>query len=167
MARLLHSLRRELDIMPSPVPERPGLLIRDPFRYSDAILIIPPLLAQTLALFDGEHTELDLRATLTRLTGDLETSEIVENLRETLDQSGFLESERFFAMREEKHRAFAEAELRLPAHSGSGYPEEAEPLRAKLKEYGAEPLAGSADSLAALVAPHVSPDGGFRPTARL
>jgi AmmeMemoRadiSam system protein B len=162
MAQTLHSLRRELDIMPSPVPDRPGILIRDPFQYSDAIVIIPPLLTQALALFDGQHTELDLRALLTRLTGELQTSEVVRNLIQALDQNGFLESPRFFEMRDRKQRAFAESELRLPAHAASGYPSEAEPLRAKLKEYGADSEAGSPDSLAALVAPHVSPEGGFR-----
>jgi AmmeMemoRadiSam system protein B len=162
MAQPLHCLRRELDIMPSPVRDRPGILIRDPFQYSDAIVIIPPLLAQTLILFDGEHTDLDLRALLTQLTGELETSEVVENLVQALDENGFLESERFFELRERKQRAFAEAELRLPAHAESGYPAEAGPLRAKLKEYGADPESASANSLAALVAPHVSPEGGFR-----
>jgi AmmeMemoRadiSam system protein B len=162
MAQPLHSLRRELDIMPSPVPDRPGILIRDPFQYSDAMIIVPPLLAQGLALFDGEHTDLDLRALLTRLTGELETSEMVQNLIQALDLSGFLESERFFEMRDGKQRAFAEAELRLPAHAESGYPAEPGPLRAKLTEYGADPETGSLDSLAALAAPHVSPEGGFR-----
>ena len=36
MARLLPPLRQNLDLMPSPVRDRPGLLIRDPFRYADA-----------------------------------------------------------------------------------------------------------------------------------
>ncbi len=148
--------------MPSPVAARPGLLIRDPFQYSDAVLIIPPLLAQTLVLFDGEHSDLDLRALLTQITGEFETSDIVRSLIQALDENGFLVSEPFFEMRDRKQRAFAEAELRPPAHAESGYPAEAGPLRAKLSEYGADPETDSADSLAALAAPHVSPEGGFR-----
>ena len=35
MAAPLPRLRADLDIMPSPLPEQPGLIIRDPFRYSD------------------------------------------------------------------------------------------------------------------------------------
>lgn len=162
MAQPLAPLRRELDIMPSPVPERPGLLIRDPFQFSDAVLIIPPVLAQTLILFDGEQTELDLRAMLTQATGDLETSGIAQHLIQTLDQSGFLESERFFTMRDKKRREFAEAESRQPAHVHSGYPGEASELQARLSQYGADPEPASTDSLAALAAPHVSPEGGFR-----
>jgi hypothetical protein len=162
MAQPLGRLRRELDIMPSPVPERPGILIRDPFRYSEAVLIIPPVLAQALVLFDGDRTELDLRALLTRITGDLQTSEVARHLVEALDQSGFLESERFYEMRDRKQREFAEAESRPPAHAESGYPAEAEALRAKLTQYGADPAADSSDSLVGLAAPHVSPEGGFR-----
>ena len=50
--------------MPSPVADRPGLLIRDPYRYSDMTLIVPPVLVQCLQCFDGEQTDLDLKALL-------------------------------------------------------------------------------------------------------
>ena len=50
--------------MPSPSEEHPGLFIRDPYRYSDAMLMIPPPLVECLENFDGEHTDLDLRAAL-------------------------------------------------------------------------------------------------------
>jgi len=52
--------------MPSPVAERPGLLIRDPYRYSDITLIIPPALIECLRCFDGERTSLELREILVR-----------------------------------------------------------------------------------------------------
>lgn len=164
MAQPLARLRRELDIMPSPVPDQPGLLIRDPFLYSDATIIVPPLLAQALVFFEGTRTELDLQAFLTQVTGDLRAGEIARHLIETLHQCGFLESERYFEMRDRKHGEFAAAERRQPAHAASAYPGEAEPLRAKLGQYGAEPdpaHAGS-DSLIALAAPHVSPEGGYQ-----
>src|SRR5438309_2038312 len=68
---MLPSLRTNLDFMPSPVRDKPGLMIRDPFQYSDAALIIPPALVACLECFDGQHSELDLREFLVRLTGDL------------------------------------------------------------------------------------------------
>ena len=40
MAALLPRLRADLDVMPSPLPEQPGLVIRDPFRYSAVTLVI-------------------------------------------------------------------------------------------------------------------------------
>ena len=42
MSRPLPRLRNALDIIPSPAPGQPGLFIRDPYRYSDAMLVIPP-----------------------------------------------------------------------------------------------------------------------------
>ena len=53
MSKRLPRLRTNLDFMPSPVPDRPGLLIRDAYRYSDATLIIPPELVESLRCFDG------------------------------------------------------------------------------------------------------------------
>ena len=63
---ILSKLRSNLDFMVSPVQDRPGLLIRDFFRYSDATLIVPPPLIPGLLLFDGTRTDLDLRDKLTR-----------------------------------------------------------------------------------------------------
>ena len=65
-------LRHTLDFMPSPVQDRPGLVIRDPFHFSDATLIIPPVLVPCLEFFDGEHSERDLRECLVRITGELD-----------------------------------------------------------------------------------------------
>jgi hypothetical protein len=130
MSKTLPPLRRELDIMPSPVPEQPGLFIRDPFRYTDQMIIVPPALVQGLAMFDGKRTELDLTEFFVRLTnGDLRVADTVRHLIDTLHQGGFLESEEFHEMRDRKHREFAEAEERVPSHAGTGYPDESEALR--------------------------------------
>ena len=43
---MLARLRPDLDFFPSPVEDKPGLVIRDPFHYSDATLIIPPALVR-------------------------------------------------------------------------------------------------------------------------
>src|SRR5271157_2764017 len=103
--------------MPSPVEERPGLLIRDSRRYSDSVLIIPPVLVECLACFDGVQTKLDLRALLVEIMGDLQVGAVEEQLTGALRDSGFLEEETFFRMRETREKAFAEAPLREPAHA--------------------------------------------------
>src|SRR5207253_4500193 len=84
MAQPLPRLRTNLDFMPSPVADRPGLLIRDPYRYSDMTLIVPPVLVQCLQCFDGEQTDLDVKALLAKLTGDLEVSDMAAHLIDTL-----------------------------------------------------------------------------------
>jgi len=157
----LPRLRYDLDFMPSPVPDRPGLLIRDPHQYSDTTLIIPPPLVECLRAFDGATSELELRATLVRLSGSLEVGDIVEQLTSALRDAGFLEDPVFEEMRSSRHRRFAEAPVREASHAGGGYPDKAEVLRATLDGYlragnGVSPI----DGLIGIAAPHVSPEGG-------
>lgn len=164
MARTLPLLRFELDLTPSPLEDRPGLLMRDPFQYSDATIIVPPLLARSLELFDGESTDLDLRAWLTRMTGEIQTAELAEHLIRTLDDNGFLQSETFYRLRDSKHAEFAAAPERQPAHAGFAYPEEPDALRATMLGWDLPPAAanGREGRLVGLAAPHVSPEGGYK-----
>jgi MEMO1 family protein len=150
-----------LDFMPSPSEEHPGLFIRDPYHYSDALLIIPPVLVECLQLFDGSHTDLDLRAALVQITGSLDVSEIQGNLVDALSNSGFLEDEVFEARRDARRREFAESEVCEPSHAGSAYPADPDELREVLNEYladGAGPRPH--ENPFAIAAPHVSPEGG-------
>ena len=158
---MLPRLRTSLDFLPSPVPDKPGLIIRDPFQYSDATLIIPPGLIACLEFFDGEHSSLDLREYLVRATGELEVSEIEQHLLDTLSTAGFLEDEVFERRKEEAERAFAEAPIREPAHAGSGYPDEKSELTRTFDEYlQSLPKTSDPEKLLAIAAPHVSPFGG-------
>ena len=148
--------------MPSPSPDHPGLFIRDPFRFSDAMLIIPPPLVECLECFDGRHTELDLRAVLVRLTNDLEVGGIVQNLIEALSGAGFLEDEVFERLEAGKRREFAELPVRQAAHAGSAYPAEADALELTMRRYMPAADVASADGLVGIAAPHVSPEGGWK-----
>jgi AmmeMemoRadiSam system protein B len=148
--------------MPSPVEDRPGLLIRDSLRYSDSVLIVPPPLVQCLTCFDGVQTDLDLRAVLVEITGQLEVGEIEQQLVEVLTRSGFLEDETFAEMKEQRERAFALAGIRAPSHAGSAYPDDPSPLRETMREWmGEDPSVATSDGLIGIAAPHVSPSGGY------
>jgi len=168
---MLARLRPTLDFMPSPVPDKPGLLIRDPFYFSDATLIIPPVLVESLTYFDGAHSSLDLREHLVRLTGDVDVSGLEQHLIDTLSDAGFLEDEKFFQRKEEAERTFTSAPTRDAVHAGTGYPENPTELAATLRGYlvcsgvdngvgnGAE--AAPTARVRAIAAPHVSPYGGI------
>jgi hypothetical protein len=101
--------------------------------------------------------------------------EIVRQLTDTLSSAGFLEDDAFAAMRDQRRRAFAENPVRDPAHAGSAYPAETEPLRETMANYMQPDQWGgpgypassrvrlpSSDNLFGIAAPHVSPDGGWR-----
>src|SRR4051795_3866936 len=152
-----------LDFMPSPSPEHPGLLIRDPYHYSDAMLVIPPVLVQCLDCFDGMQTELDLRARLVQLTGELDLGGIDRSLIDTLSEAGFLEDDKFATMQNLRRSEFAASPLREPAHAGSACPADVDQMRETMTEYMSEAAAPSSNGdLFAIAAPHVSPEGGWQ-----
>jgi hypothetical protein len=148
--------------MPSPVEDRPGLLVRDTYGYSGQTLIIPPLLTHCLQFFDGEHSELDMHAELVRVTGDIQAGDLAKHLFDALHNAGFLEDELYEQMREAKHRAFADSPVREPAHAGTAYPQNAAELTSTLQEWAGARSDGHADGLLGIAAPHVSPAGGYR-----
>ncbi len=153
--------------MPSPVEDRPGLLIRDSFRYSDAVLIIPPQLVECLTCFDGRQTDLDLHAKLVQISGDLDVSDLKNELVAILSRSGFLDDAIFAEIKARRQREFAEAVVREPSHAGSAYPEDRAELSATFRQWmpkEAPPQAASPfhrGHLIGIAAPHVSPAGGY------
>jgi len=157
---MLPRLRHNLDFMPSPVKDKPGLVIRDPFHYSDATLIVPPGLIACLEFFDGQHSDLDLREFLVRLTGDLQVGEIERHLIDALSNAGFLEDESFLQRKDEVERAFAGALIREAVHAGTGYPEEPSELAQTLRDYMTGPAPNRNGRVIGIAAPHVSPFGG-------
>ena len=93
--------------MPSPVEDRPGLLVRDSLRYSRTVLIIPPELIPCLAFFDGGKTERELHEMMYRASGDLRVGEVADQIAAALAKAGFLEDENFERLREERERESA------------------------------------------------------------
>lgn len=148
--------------MPSPVEDRPGLLLRDSLHYSDAVLIIPPELIQCLSCFDGEKTGRDLHELLYRMSGDLRAGEMGDQLIAALTRSGFLEDETFEQLRAARHSEFAEAPMRLPLHAGSAYPTDQQELTEVMHHWMQPPVSPTPDpKLMGIAAPHVSPEGGY------
>ena len=145
--------------MPSPDPARPGLIIRDPYHYSDATLVVPMPLVPALDCFDGEHTSLDLRSDLVRLTGRIQVGDIERNLHDSLDQAGFFENETARRMRAEKEAEFERDPVRPAIFAGTAYPEERTEL-SELMQERVGPAQGDGN-MVAVAAPHASPDGGW------
>ncbi len=134
-------------------------MLRDPFRYSDATLLIPAPLVGCLEFFDGEHGELDLREYLVRITGELDVGRLAEHLLEALSQAAFFDDETFARRKEQAEREFAAEPVRVASHAGGGYPADAPSLTATFNTYMqvAPPPNGR---VLAVAAPHVSPFGG-------
>jgi len=156
-------LRRGIDIMPSPLAESPGLILRDPFRYTQAVLLIPSGWIPALALLNGKSTELELQATLARASGgQLVPREDVQQFVQTLRNHGFLESEEFHKLRDARHEEFRHAADRQPTHAGTAYPSDTLELTRQLREDFriVPPSSALSPHLLGVAAPHVSPWGG-------
>src|SRR5262249_17901041 len=145
----------------SRVSDRLGFFSRALFRYTKKFLIIPPLLVAALNFFDGESPTLDAQAYVSKLAGQLIPGEIIESMVGALRDNGFLETEEFERLRDTRHAEFAATPRRMPAHSGSGYPDKAQELRKQLDEYIRDHRNPAHDSIIGLAAPHVSPWGGW------
>lgn len=159
MSKPLPRLRLGLDLMPSPIEDRPGLLVRDRYRYSDVTLLVPPPLIPLLAMYDGEQDEGELHRMLFEMTGDLKVGEVARQLTEALTEAGFLEGERFLELKQQREREFAEAAVREALLCGEAYPDERGQLGALLSGHGVR--AGERDGALGIAAPHASLDGGW------
>jgi MEMO1 family protein len=150
--------------MPSPDPARPGLFIRDPYHYSDATLLVPPILVQALQCFDGTQSTLDLRSELIRLTGEIQVGPIEKNLFDSLSDAGFLENDTYRELKARREAEFVAEPKREAIFAGSAYPADARSLAALLTARVGQPAAiasnGSAPTVG-IAAPHASPDGAW------
>ncbi len=145
--------------MPSPDSTRPGLLIRDPYHYSDSTLLIPPILVECLECFDGVQTELDLRSELVRVTGEIQVGDIERQLLDALDQAGFLENDTYRSLRAAREAEFAAEPVREAIFAGNAYPDDrVELANLMTQRIGA---ARGNGAILAVAAPHASPDGGW------
>lgn len=163
MAKPLAPLRRDLDFFPSPDRSRPGLVIQDRNQFSDRQLVVPPVLVQVLEMFDGKSTRLDLRAALTRMTGELETEEVAAHLETALSEAGFLEDDKFEAMREARMDVWRAVGVLESSHAGPlNYPEDAGQLRTKFDGWFRAVPAAGAGPLRAIASPHASPGAASR-----
>jgi AmmeMemoRadiSam system protein B len=170
VARILPPLRRTLELTPSPAAERPGLLVRDPFRFAESMLIIPSALVPCLAFFNGRYGRAEVVEALVRLGGDVRIGQVIDHLLDVLSQGGFLEDEVFEGLQAERTRTFAEALARTPAHAGTAYPAAQDALRQALAGWtdgvdgqdAASAPPADTGPLIGIAAPHVSPEGGWR-----
>jgi AmmeMemoRadiSam system protein B len=163
MSDTLPRLRSPLDFLPSPDPGRPGLVLRDPFRYCRDMLLIPERWVPALGCLDGNHSEVDVQALLTRHSGgELVFSRDVREFVLLLQRHGFLETEEFFQLQQRRHAEFRAATERSPIHAGVAYPADEQAVKAVFRtRFSDVEVPDGVGDRVGVAAPHVSPDGGW------
>ncbi len=160
-------LRGGLEAMPVEHEGKTMVLVRDPLGISDKTLLFSPLTAQLLAQMDGQNSLRDLQAFHTRLTGELLFLENLQTLIRHLDESLFLENDRFIQASIEQAARFQRDPIRRMVHAGKSYPADPGELGRLLDgfflpEQQGPGFPGPADSrrIAGLVAPHIDIQAG-------
>ena len=138
------------------------LALRDPAGFTSSVAMLPMALLEVVSLFDGEHSVEDIQAAIVRHTGQaVERARIME-LAATLDEHGFLDSERFHSRRTAIERDFLASSVRPAAHAGGAYAAEPEALRAAMDAFFTSPDGpgrvngrGTGQPVHGIVAPHI------------
>lgn len=108
------------------------ICLRDPLQFSDKMLVVPHNVFFIISLFDGKHSILDIQAEYTRKYGDMLFSEKVHEIVEHLDQSLFLDNDRFRQKKEQVIEEFKLSDIRKCSHAGSAFAENPDELRTQL-----------------------------------
>src|ERR1700675_2068396 len=95
---------RPVEAIPAEVGGQQVVCLRDPYNFSDRVLLLPLPLFYIVSLFDGRHSLLDVQAAFVRRYGELLFRERLDEIVRECDDAHFLEGEGF-----ETYRAQIEA----------------------------------------------------------
>jgi len=153
---------RYVNAFPVQMSGKTLICLQDPQNIGEKALFLPPALYFIVSRFDGDHSVLDIQTEYMRQFGELLFSEKIEEIINQLDESLFLEGDRFEEAWREKIDRFKKASFREAAFAGKSYAEEPNRLREELGKYfshadGPGPLGeGQGENrLKGVVAPHI------------
>ncbi|MBM4348799.1 MAG: AmmeMemoRadiSam system protein B [Deltaproteobacteria bacterium] len=153
---------RNVNIFPVQMSGQSLLCLQDPQNISDKALFLPPPLYFIISLFDGCHSILDIQAEYMRQFGEFLFTEKIEQIVHQLDETLFLEGDRFREALRQKEEEFKKSSFREAAFAGKSYEKEPEKLRDQLSGYfsgpeGPGPLPEKKEKtgLKGVIAPHI------------
>lgn len=155
---------RPLDPVPVEIEGQQLIVLRDPLRFSDEV-VITPFVYFFLAHCDGHKTLADIKLSFARQFQHILTDEESDRILAELDRHYLLDTERFRAHREEVVRAYRGERIRQAAHQGAAYPDDPDALREQLDSYYSSPdgpgqtpaaITPGQRRIKAMIAPHIS-----------
>jgi AmmeMemoRadiSam system protein B len=163
---------RNVEFVPTSVGGRQGLVLRDPFLYTDKILFVPREVVGIIQFFDGTKTYLQIKDEILRRSGSTVAEGDIKKVADELDDSHYMVSESFLKQKRRIDEDFFSSPIRRPVHAGAGYNADPGALRAELESYFTAADSGSATDapdgvLAAAIAPHISINAGGVTFARV
>jgi AmmeMemoRadiSam system protein B len=141
----------------------PALLLRDPLRLTERMVVISQRLAPMLALLDGTRTVDELRASLMVRAGLHLSNGQLKRIIDQLDQALLLHNERFLEACDDILNRYRQAPCRYPALAGVSYPSDPDELATMLDGYldhGGPSEAVPSFEGRGLVSPHIDYERG-------
>ena len=141
---------------------QPAIMLQDPLRLTDRVVIVPQRLAPLLALCDGTRSLDELWAALTVGFGLRLSRDDVAQMIKQLDEALMLDNER---AAEAKRLALIEyrgAPFRKPALAGQSYPDDPAALRRFLQRYldTVPPDVDPVPNARGIISPHIDYERG-------
>ncbi|MGH8103809.1 MAG: AmmeMemoRadiSam system protein B [bacterium] len=112
---------RSVEALPLEGEQEGFVGLRDPFHFSPQILVLNPATLYLVSLMDGTRTIPEIQADFTRLTSAIIPTEKIEALVKQLDESLYLESDRFLQHANHLINEFQRLPVKPMFHQGA-YP---------------------------------------------
>lgn len=152
---------RPVEIFPVEENGQTLICLKDPLHFA-APIGLSPVGYYILSHFDGRHSLSDIQEAYNRQFGTLLLSDELKTFIEMLDQQHYLQSDGFRNYQQGKILEFRRQPVRVAAHVGGCYQNDARQLRAQLDGYFRSPKGPGLPSPAnrnptpkAIVAPHI------------
>jgi len=153
---------RTINIFPIQSSGQTMVCLQDPQNISEKALFLSPPLYFIVSLFDGQHSIRDIQAGYMRKFGEFLYTEKLQEIISQLDDTLFLEGERFQEALRQKEGDFRKASSREAVFAGKSYEADPDRLRAQLEGYfggidGSGPLGEKKgeNGLKGVIVPHV------------
>ena len=139
---------------------QPALMLRDPLRLTDRVLVVSRQVGPVLALMDGTRDVDGLRASLIVRAGIQITNTELQQIIDQLDNALLLHNDRFEQACGAALQRYRQAPYRAPSSAGASYPSDPEELAGMLDGYlNGVSHTGSFDGRGA-VRPHIDYERG-------
>ena len=160
---------RNVNIFPVQMSGKTLVCLQDPLNISEQALFLPPALYVIVSLFDGNHSVRDIQTEYMRRFGDILYTDKINEIIGQLEETHFLEGDRFLEALRQKEESFKRGSVREAAFAGKSYEGEPRQLRLQAEGYFTGPEGPGSpgekvavDRLRGVVAPHIDfQRGGF------
>jgi AmmeMemoRadiSam system protein B len=151
---------RPVHIIPLMHQGQPALMLRDPLRLNEHIVIVPQQMGPVLALLDGTRDLDELRASLMIRAGLRFSNGELAHFVDQLDRALLLQSNRFLKACDTALTEYRQLPFRRPSSADASYPSDPDELAAMLDSYLDQVSATELFEGRGMVSPHIDYERG-------